>query len=130
MVNYKMLNGLALALIGDSCYDLYIRKYLINKGLTKVDDLHKQATKYVSAKQQAKAIEYFVSHGLLTAEELEVVKRGRNSKSNQKRLNVDLTTYRHSTSFEALIGYLYLLDHEDRVIELMDEAIKVIEAEW
>lgn len=46
-------NSLTLAYLGDAVYELYIRKFLISKGIVKVDELQKAATKYVSAKGQA-----------------------------------------------------------------------------
>ena len=49
----KEINVLALAYLGDSIYDIYIRSHLIKKGLVKVNELQKEATKYVSAKGQA-----------------------------------------------------------------------------
>ncbi len=128
MVDYKLLNGVALAYIGDSYYDMQIRHYLINKGLTKVNQLHNLATKYVSAASQAKVINDMVQNDLLTPEELNIVKRGRNAKSNHKKQNVDVLTYKHSTSFEALIGYLYLLEKKSRLETLITTSIKIIES--
>jgi len=127
MVNYKLLNGTTLAYIGDSYYDLFIRKYLIDKNYTKVNELHKYATKYVSATAQAKVISELLNSNFLTEEEVDIVKRGRNSKINHKRQNVDILTYKHSTSFESLIGYLYLLEMKIRLEEVINEAIDIIE---
>ena len=46
-------NMLVLAYLGDSIYETYIRKYLIDKGIAKVKDLQRESIKYVSAKGQA-----------------------------------------------------------------------------
>jgi ribonuclease III family protein len=127
MNNYEMLNGVTLAYIGDSYYDLYIRKYLIDKNYTKVNDLHKLATKYVSASAQAFVVKQFMESGYLSDVETDIVKRGRNGKINHKRSNVDILTYKHSTSFEALIGFLYLTGDLKRIEEVIKEAIKIIE---
>jgi ribonuclease III family protein len=127
MVNYSLLNGVTLAYIGDSYYDLYIRKYLIDKNMTKVKELHKLATKYVSASAQAKVIDEFMTKEFLNDQEVDIVKRGRNSKINHKRKNVDILTYKHSTSFEALIGYLYLMNDFERLEVVIKEAINIIE---
>ena len=48
------INALVLAYLGDAVYEIYIRNYLINKGINKVNDLQKEAVKYVSAKAQSK----------------------------------------------------------------------------
>jgi ribonuclease III family protein len=127
MNNYEMLNGVTLAYIGDSYYDLYIRKYLIDKNYTKVNDLHKLATSYVSATSQAKVVKHFMESGYLSDVELDIVKRGRNGKINHKRSNVDILTYKHSTSFEALIGFLYLRGDLERLEEVIIKAINIIE---
>ncbi len=127
MENYKLLNGVALAFVGDSYYDLMIRKYLLDKGYTKVNDLHKKATKYVSAAAQASVINELIVRNFLTSNEIEVVNRGRNAKTNHGRQNVDILTYKHSTSFEALIGYLYLTNELKRLDEIIGMSIKIIE---
>ncbi len=128
MINYSLLNGVCLAYIGDSYYDLFIRHYLIDKGYTKVNDLHKLATKYVSATAQAKIINAFMEEDLLTEEELIIVKRGRNGKINHSKNNVDILTYKHSTSFETLIGYLYLMNQMERLNQVILTAIQMIES--
>ncbi|QVK18027.1 ribonuclease III [Mycoplasmatota bacterium] len=128
MVNYKLLNGVSLAYIGDAYYDLWIRQYLINKGYTKVNDLHKLATKYVSATAQAKIINHLMKNKDLLEEEIEIVKRGRNAKINHKKHNVDILTYKHSTSFESLIGYLYLMEKKERLNKIILFAIELVES--
>lgn len=127
MADYKMLNGVTLAYIGDSYYELYIRKYLIDKNYTKVKELHFEAIKYVSATSQAKVIKEFLNNNFLTTEEIDIVKRGRNAKVNHKRANVDILTYKHSTSFESLIGYLYLNKLNDRLESVILKTINLIE---
>ena len=49
----KMINVLALAYLGDSIYEVYVRKYLLEKGISKVQELQKEAISYVSAKNQS-----------------------------------------------------------------------------
>ena len=49
----------------------------------------------------------------LSEEELAVIKRGRNAKSGTVPKNTDVQTYRYSTAFEALIGYLYLAEKKN-----------------
>ena len=52
--NWKLLNGLALAYMGDGIYEVYVRNHVMQKGLTKPNQLHATATKFVSAKAQAR----------------------------------------------------------------------------
>ena len=53
MTDVNLINGIALAFEGDAVYSMYIRRHLIFQGLTKPNQLHREATKYVSAKAQA-----------------------------------------------------------------------------
>jgi Uncharacterized protein conserved in bacteria len=122
----KLLNGLALAYIGDAMYELAIREYLLDVGQTRPNQLHQYATQYVSAKAQAKIMDYFSEEEVLTEEEESYYKRGRNSKINTKAKNTDIQTYLQSTGFEALIGYLYLTKQEDRLNEIINECIQFI----
>lgn len=122
----KLLNGLALAYIGDAMYELAIREYLLDVGQTRPNQLHQYATQYVSAKAQAKIMDYFSEEEVLTEEEEGYYKRGRNSKINTKAKNTDIQTYLQSTGFEALIGYLYLTKQEERLNEIIKSCIQFI----
>ena len=106
----KDKNVLTLAYLGDAVYEIYIREYLIKKNISKVDKLQKEAIKYVSAKAQAKIIKELIEKEQLTEEELEIFYRARNHKLQRHPKNTDIITYKHSTGFEAIIGYLYLED--------------------
>ena len=126
MRDYRQLNGLALAYIGDAIYEVYVRDYLIQSGLTRPNQLHKTATHYVSAKAQAKLIQQMNEQALLTEEEQDIFRRGRNSKSYTSAKNADIITYRISTGFEALIGYLHLTGQKERLEELVQWCIEKV----
>ena len=113
-------NMLALAYLGDSVYELHIRKYLVDKGISKVNELQNESIKYVSAKSQSKYLKELMDNNLLSDEELNIVKCARNHKSNHKPKNCDVITYSWSTGLEALIGYLYLQNKLDRIEEIMN----------
>ena len=115
-----MNNSLTLAYLGDSVFELYIRCYLIDKGVVKVNELQKEATKYVSAKGQSLILNELISNKILNDEELIIVKRARNHKSHKSPKNTDIITYKLSTGFEALIGYLYLCKKYERLKEILD----------
>lgn len=119
-MDVNMINVITLAYMGDAVYEVYIREYLIKKGIAKVEDLQKEAIKYVSAKSQARILKYLLDIGYLSNEEIDVVKRGRNYKRGSHPKNTDIITYKNSTGFEALIGYLYLSDKVDRVTEIVN----------
>ena len=129
IADYNQMNGIALAYIGDAIYEVYVRQHLLQKGLTKPTKLHHTATRYVSAKAQAFLVGRMEDQHLLTEEEQEYFKRGRNAKSHTSAKNTSVMTYRISTGFEALFGYLYLSEQKDRLDEIAAWCIKTVEEE-
>lgn len=127
VIDVNLINGIALAFEGDAIYSVYIRRYLIEKGVTKPNQLHRIATKYVSAKAQASLVSKMIEENLLTELELGIYKRGRNTNSHTKAKNTDIITYRMSTGFEAVIGYLHLTDDIPRLEELIKWCIQQID---
>ena len=119
-MNTDSMNVITLAYLGDSVYEVYIREYLISKGIVYVDDLQREAIKYVSAKSQAKILDYLVNNNYLSEEEINIVKRGRNYKRDSHPKNTDIITYKKSTGFECLVGYLYLSKNINRLDEIMN----------
>lgn len=115
----RNINVITLAYMGDAVYEVYIRKSLIDKNIALVDDLQKVAINYVSAKSQSKILNLLTDKGVLTLEEMDVVKRGRNYKRASHPKNTDILTYKNSTGFEALIGYLYLNNNKERLDNIM-----------
>ena len=105
-------------------YEVYIRHHLLSLGQVKPNKLHKEATKYVSAKSQSAVVHYLLSEQLLTEEEEAIIRRGRNAKSGTVPKNTDVQTYRYSTAFEALIGFLYGSNNQKRMEEIINLAIQ------
>ncbi|MDQ0872609.1 ribonuclease-3 family protein [Paenibacillus sp. V4I3] len=116
-----LLNPLVLAYIGDAVYEVYIRQYVISGANHRPNHLHKASTGYVSAKAQSKLLEALMP--MLSEEEVDMVKRGRNAKSGTIAKNAEVLEYRHSTAFECLIGYLYYKQSFERLKEILDFAI-------
>lgn len=112
------INIITLAYIGDAVYEVYIREELIRKGIVKVDELQKEAVKYVSAKGQKEILTKLIDNNILDDKELDIVKRGRNNKRTNHPKNTDVITYKLSTGFEALIGYLYMNNNYKRLEEI------------
>ena len=115
----KDKNVLALAYLGDSVYEVYIRDYLIKNGNEKVKKLQEEAIKHVSAKNQAKFLNLLVDKNFFNEVELEILYRARNHKGSRHPKNTDIITYKHSTAFEAVIGYLYLENDIKRIEEII-----------
>ena len=126
-LDVNLLNGIALAFEGDAVYSMYIRRHLIFQGLTKPNQLHREASKYVSAKAQANLISLMLEEGILTEKEEDIYKRGRNANSHTKAKNADIVTYRMSTGFEAVMGYLHMTEEIERLEELIDWCVKRVE---
>lgn len=120
MNNPAYINALALAYLGDSIYEVYVREYLLKQNIVKVNELQKNAVKYVSAKGQCKYLMSMIDNNFLTEEELTIVTRARNHKSHTSPKNTDIVTYKYSTGFEALIGYLYLSNKKARIDDIMN----------
>jgi len=118
-MNVNEINVLVLAYLGDSVYENYIRKYLINTGIGNVNDLQTESIKYVSAKAQAKYMDLLINNNILNEEELNVFKRARNYKTTSHPKNTDIITYKIATGFEAVIGYLEFINKEDRIEEII-----------
>ncbi|MBF8969621.1 Mini-ribonuclease 3 [Streptococcus sp. NLN76] len=129
MTDVRLINGLALAFDGDAIYSVYVRQHLILQGMTKPNRLHHVATHYVSAKAQAQLVQVLLDQEMLTEEEVAIYKRGRNANSHTKAKNTDVVTYRMSTGFEALLGYLHLTGQIDRLEELIQWCIQTVEQE-
>ncbi len=109
---------LALAYMGDAVFDVLVRGMVLAKGNMPANKLHKAAKEYVNAAAQAEM--YIRLENIVTEEELAVMKRGRNAKSNTTAKNQSVTDYRHATGLEALFGYLYIKGENTRIKELFD----------
>jgi ribonuclease-3 family protein len=108
--------ALALAFMGDAVWSAYARNHVLSQGIRRPQALHRAATRYVSAAAQARAAQWLEAH--LTEEELAVLRRGRNAKPGHGHRGGDVLTYRRSTGFEALLGYLYGSGQWDRLDEI------------
>ena len=115
------MKNLIDAYLGDAVYELYVRKYLINKGISTVHELQTKSLDYVSAVSQRIILEDLINKKFLTAEEIEIVNRGRNADSHKSK-TTDVVTYHKATGFECLIGYLYQ-NNASRLDEIMGEIL-------
>ena len=117
------MKNLIDAYLGDAVYELYIREFLIKKGISTVHELQTKSLDYVSAVSQRKILEELINNNLLTDEEIEIVNRGRNADSHKSK-TTDVITYHKATGFECLIGYLYQ-NNKKRLEEIMEEILCV-----
>lgn len=120
----RLIHPVELAYIGDAVFSLYVRMRLLPVS-SHVQVLHDLASRMVSAVMQAKAMDDMEKAGILTEEEAQIARRGRNTKSTVPK-SASVREYRQGTAFEALMGYLYLTDRKDRLQELMDRSFELI----
>lgn len=113
---------LALAYIGDSVYDLLVKRYFVMKSNMQTEKYHKKVSSIVSANSQAEFIEGYMDS--LTEDEQAVFKRARNSSPHTKAKNASLQNYLKATGFEAILGYLYLSGQNERLYEIVDKSVE------
>ena len=116
----KSMSALTLAYIGDTVYDLYVRNHLICTGDYPTGKLHLMAVNHVCAGAQAKALDNIID--MLDDCEKSIISRAKNTKNATIPKNTNPKTYKKATALEALIGYLYLSENEERLIEILDKA--------
>ncbi len=116
----------SLAYIGDAAYELAIRQMLIEKTGKDAGKMHHDAIRYVSSTGQAVAAKKLISEEILTEEETKLLKRARNHRATSKPQNADPRNYKWATGFEALIGYLYLSEDDERLRTVIAEAVRII----
>lgn len=112
----RNLGSLALAHIGDAVYELMVRLYLCSSQGKTSTGLHQAATAMVNARAQAEASQRILP--MLTEEESDVFRRGRNTKVNYVPKHAEAGDYHAATGLEALFGWLYLMERKDRLNEL------------
>lgn len=119
-MDVREINVLVLAYLGDTIYEDYIRRYLINKKISTVKELQQEAIKYVSAKAQREYVLKLIDNNILTSDELDVFKRARNNTSSRSPKNCDIVTYKIASGLEAVIGYLDYINNKERIDIIMN----------
>ena len=123
--NLLTMSSLGLAHLGDSVFEVMARSWLCLQGKAKPKDLHKATVKYVAAPAQAAMVQKILP--VLTEEESDVYRRGRNTAPHSVPKAASRGEYQAATALEALFGWLYLQGRTERLNELfalmMDEAV-------
>ena len=115
-MDLRMVSTAALAYLGDSVLELYVRRILVAKGYGSSKALNTHAKNFVSAPAQATAMEKLLPH--LTPDEETIFKRGRNIGHTRIPKNATVAEYRSATGMEVLFGYLFAAGNEVRLNEL------------
>ena len=113
-----------LSFLGDAVFELMVREYIISKNIVKLNDLQKCTLSFVTAKRQGYFVKCLIENGILSEDEIDIVRRGRNLKTHKSPKNCDAVTYKYSTAFEILVGYLYVNDR-DRLNEIFNYIVDI-----
>ena len=117
----NLLSPLTWAYVGDSVYELFIRCHLVDISKLKPHKLHVESITYVKAKAQADILKKISNE--LSEDEMEIVRRTRNTQNHHLPKNADPEDYMYATAFEGLIGYLFLSKKDERLNELLKKCI-------
>lgn len=114
-----LYSPLALAFLGDSVYEQLVREKLILHANMPAGKLHSLAVKYVCCEFQSLAVDALTEY--LTADEADIMRRGRNASGINPPKHSSVSAYRRATSLECLFGYLYLIGDSERIEELFEK---------
>jgi len=117
----RTYSPLVLAYIGDAVYETIVRTIVVARGNISTNHMNNITRGYVKAESQAMMAEYLAER--LTEEEESVYRRGRNAKSATVAKNASVADYRKATGFEALVGHLYLMGEDERLLDLVQDAL-------
>ncbi|MBR6607397.1 MAG: ribonuclease III [Oscillospiraceae bacterium] len=125
--NPKLLSPLTLAFVGDVVYELLVREKIVQ--VCSMPTKRLNALKVELVRASAQAIVYDALEPMLTEEEHDILKRGRNSHTGSVPKNGSVADYRKATGVEALFGYLYLKKDNERLQLLFEKAMEVSQGE-
>lgn len=116
----KIYSAQALAYLGDSVIEVWVRTHLVESGLSGSRELNAASLGYVTAPRQAAAMKKILD--VLTEDEAAIFRRGRNLGHTNLPRNATASEYRSATGMEALMGWLYLGGRRERIDELLTMA--------
>ena len=122
----RAMSSLALAHMGDCVYEIMTRSWLTTSGLVTNRNLHRETIRLVCAGAQAAGAAAILP--MLTEEEMDVFRRGRNAKPKSVPKSSSVAEYAHATAVEALFGWLYLQQRYDRLNELFSAILPASQA--
>ena len=117
-ISGNALNGLSLAFIGDAVYEIMVREHLLEHGSLQVGKLHKMAVEMVRASFQADVFDFL--EPIVSEDEKGILHRGRNASATHIPKGANAIEYRKATGVEALFGWLYLEEKNERIKELFE----------
>ncbi len=125
-IDVNAYSPLSLAFIGDCVFDLVVKTVVVERANRSANTLHRKTSSIVRARSQSSMAVWFIENDILSDEELAIYKRGRNAKSATTAKNASVGDYRRATGLEALIGYLYLNNRTDRLVDLIKTGMDAV----
>jgi ribonuclease-3 family protein len=119
----REISSIGLAHLGDAVFELLVRTWLCAHGKATGKGLHRATIRLVCAESQAKRAEAILP--LLTEEETDAFRRGRNAQVRSVPAHASRAQYSEATALEALFGWLYLRGQKARINQLFCEMMKV-----
>jgi len=119
-MDVKTMNGATLAYLGDAVIEILVRESVIESGISDPGRLNALARNFVRAKAQSAGVDKIL--GILTEEELNIYKRGRNAHGISAPKSASVGEYRRATGMEAIFAYLHLENRKERMKELFEIA--------
>lgn len=117
----------ALAFLGDAVYEIFLRQWVVEQqGAAQSKELHGFTVMLARASAQVALLHFLQPN--LTAEELEIIRQGRNVGVGSSR-RAEQATHRQATGFEALLGALHL-QHPERLAALFILSKPFLQAHW
>ena len=121
------MQSLVLAMIGDSVHTLFVREYIAKNIGVKVNKMNKMVSSVVSAGSQFITFKKIESE--LSEEEADIARRARNTNIHTKAKNFSFNEYIHATAFEALIGYLHLIENKERLNYFLEKSLEELKTD-
>ena len=118
----NQISALGLAHCGDAVFELLVRTWLCAHGKATGKGLHQATIRLVCAESQSEKAKRILP--LLTEEELEMYRRGRNAHVHGIPKNATHEQYSKATGLECLFGGLYLLGRRERINELFAQTME------
>ncbi len=126
MENFENLSPLALAFLGDAIHTAFVRCEVLKGEKEKLNTYHTRAKNFCNASAQANALEALENKpNFLTETEKDIVRKARNTHNKHSAKNFDEETYKKATSFEALLGFLYLSNQKKRLEEILQKSVEI-----
>ena len=120
-VDLRETSGVVLAYLGDSVWELYVRKYWISKGLN-LQNLNRKVKECVNAKRQS--VLYKEILPLLEEKYQQLGNRAKNGNIKTFPKSCSVMEYKEATAFEALIAAFYTDNREDLIEMALKKCIE------